>query len=185
MIRKTYWSYADLLNLFNSKPAKRQKFFEYLLYSINEPSEEENIILRNTFEFIEAPYEMYLECLKNSLKKSYLSLPNYLNKPLDIDDYNQIKSRISEIELLQKSRKEIIRQAKAEAEQLLKDSNAQIERTIKGIKEAQAEREKTRNIRQELDDFKQTLKDLESTHESDKIARKMQQIQEPHLTIHR
>lgn len=84
----------------------------------------------------------------------------------------------TEIEELQKSRKEIIRQAKAEAEQLLKDSNAQIERTIKGIKEAQAEREKTRNIRQELDDFKQTLKDLESTHESDKIARKMQQIQE-------
>ena len=84
----------------------------------------------------------------------------------------------TEIEELQKSRKEIIRQAKAEAEQLLKDSNAQIERTIKGIKEAQAEREKTRNIRQELDDFKQTLKDLGSTHESDKIARKMQQIQE-------
>lgn len=84
----------------------------------------------------------------------------------------------TEIEELQKSRKEIIRQAKAEAEQLLKDSNAQIERTIKGIKEAQAEREKTRNIRQELDEFKQTLKDLESTHESDKIARKMQQIQE-------
>ena len=108
MIRKTYWSYADLLNLFNSKPAKRQKFFEYLLYSINEPSEEENIILRNTFEFIEAPYEMYLECLKNSLKKSYLSLPNYLNKPLDIDDYNQIKSRISEIELLQKELKNYV-----------------------------------------------------------------------------
>lgn len=83
-----------------------------------------------------------------------------------------------EIEELQHNRKEIIRQAKADAEQLLKESNAQIERTIKTIKEAQAEKEKTRNVRQELNDFKETLSALETQHESDKIARKIQQIQE-------
>lgn len=48
----------------------------------------------------------------------------------------------AEMEELQKSRKEIIRQAKEEAERLLQESNARIENTIRTIKEAQAEKEK-------------------------------------------
>ena len=50
----------------------------------------------------------------------------------------------TEMEELQKSRKEIIRQAKEEAERMLQESNARIENTIRTIKEAQAEKEKTR-----------------------------------------
>ena len=71
-----------------------------------------------------------------------------------------------------------MRKAKEDAEQLLRESNAKIENTIKTIREAQAEKEKTRNVRQELDDFKKTLDDIEKQHEADKIARKMQQLQE-------
>ena len=56
----------------------------------------------------------------------------------------------TEMEELQKSRKEIIRQAKEEAERMLQESNARIENTIRTIKEAQAEKEKTRQARQEL-----------------------------------
>lgn len=82
----------------------------------------------------------------------------------------------SEIAELQQSRKEIIKKAKEQAEQLLRDSNAKIENTIKMIKEAQAEKEKTKNVRQELDDFKNKLEDIERQHQEDKIARKMQQI---------
>lgn len=84
----------------------------------------------------------------------------------------------TEIAELQRSRKEILRKAKEDAEQLLRESNAKIENTIKTIREAQAEKEKTRNVRQELDDFKKTLDDIEKRHEADKIARKMQQLQE-------
>lgn len=84
----------------------------------------------------------------------------------------------TEIAELQRSRKEILRKAKEDAEQLLRESNAKIENTIKAIREAQAEKEKTRNVRQELDDFKKTLDDIEKRHEADKIARKMQQLQE-------
>lgn len=84
----------------------------------------------------------------------------------------------TEIAELQRSRKEILRKAKEDAEQLLRESNAKIENTIKTIREAQAEKEKTRNVRQELDDFKKTLDDIEKQHEADKIARKMQQLQE-------
>jgi len=84
----------------------------------------------------------------------------------------------TEIAELQRSRKEILCKAKEDAEQLLRESNAKIENTIKTIREAQAEKEKTRNVRQELDDFKKTLDDIEKQHEADKIARKMQQLQE-------
>ena len=84
----------------------------------------------------------------------------------------------TEIAELQRSRKEILHKAKEDAEQLLRESNAKIENTIKAIREAQAEKEKTRNVRQELDDFKKTLDDIEKQHEADKIARKMQQLQE-------
>ena len=82
----------------------------------------------------------------------------------------------SEIAELQQSRKEIIKKAKEQAEQLLHESNAKIENTIKMIKEAQAEKEKTKNVRQELDEFKNKLEDIERQHQEDKIARKMQQI---------
>lgn len=84
----------------------------------------------------------------------------------------------SEIEELQRSRKEIIRKAREEAEQLLRESNAKIENTIRTIREAQAEKEKTRNVRRELDEFKETLDRLEQQQKEDKIARKMQQLQE-------
>ena len=63
----------------------------------------------------------------------------------------------TEIAELQRSRKEILRKAKEDAEQLLRESNAKIENTIKTIREAQAEKEKTRNVRQELDEFEKDL----------------------------
>ncbi len=84
----------------------------------------------------------------------------------------------AEITELQHNRKETLRKAKEDAEQLLRESNAKIENTIKTIKEAQAEKEKTRNARQELDEFKKNLDDVEKQYEADKIARKMRQLQD-------
>mgnify|MGYP005977204043 FL=1 len=84
----------------------------------------------------------------------------------------------AEMEELQKSRKEIIRQAKEEAERLLQESNARIENTIRTIKEAQAEKEKTRLVRQELADFRESINNLTSKEQEDKIARKMEKLKE-------
>ena len=84
----------------------------------------------------------------------------------------------TEMEELQKSRKEIIRQAKEEAERLLQESNARIENTIRTIKEAQAEKEKTRLVRQELADFRESIDNLTSKEQEDKIARKMEKLKE-------
>lgn len=84
----------------------------------------------------------------------------------------------TEMEELQKSRKEIIRQAKEEAERLLQESNARIENTIRTIKEAKAEKEKTRLVRQELNDFRVSVNELASKEQEDKIARKMEMLKE-------
>ncbi|WP_042372108.1 endonuclease MutS2 [Bacteroides neonati] len=83
-----------------------------------------------------------------------------------------------EMEELQKSRKEIIRKAKEEAEHLLQESNARIENTIRTIKEAQADKEKTRLVRQELSNFRTAMDEQTSKEVEDKIAQKMQRLQE-------
>ncbi|MBA4322114.1 MAG: endonuclease MutS2, partial [Odoribacter sp.] len=54
-------------------------------------------------------------------------------------------------------RKEIISKAKDEAKSLLDDSNKIIENTVRQIKEVQAEKEKTKEIRQQLDEFKSSF----------------------------
>lgn len=84
----------------------------------------------------------------------------------------------TEMEELQKSRKEILRKAKEEVEQLMQEANARIENTIRSIKEAQAEKEKTRLARQELTDFRDSLEDLSLKEQEEKIARKMERLKE-------
>jgi DNA mismatch repair protein MutS2 len=54
-------------------------------------------------------------------------------------------------------RKEIISKAKDEAKTMLDQSNRIIENTVRQIKEVQAEKEKTREIRQQLDEFKSSF----------------------------
>lgn len=81
-----------------------------------------------------------------------------------------------EIAELQRKRKDIIRKAKDEAEQLLLDSNARIERTIREIRESQAEKEETRRVRQQLEEFR--IKEVESREGlgDEEIERKMEKI---------
>lgn len=84
----------------------------------------------------------------------------------------------NEVKELEQSRKEIIRKAKEQAEQLLGESNRMIEKTIKDIRESQAEKAETKKIREELEAFKAGIKDIDSAANDELIAKKMQQIQE-------
>lgn len=84
----------------------------------------------------------------------------------------------NEVKELEQSRKEILRKAKTQAEELLSESNRMIERTIKEIRESQAEKAETRKIREELEAFKAGVKDIDTTADDEMIARKMRQIQE-------
>ncbi len=84
----------------------------------------------------------------------------------------------TELEELNKNRKSILRTAKEQAEQLLQESNAKIENTIRTIKETQAEKERTRQVRQELADFRDTLAEQEKAEKEAAIARKMERLRE-------
>ena len=88
---------------------------------------------------------------------------------------NRYEDELSEIE---RQRKEILRKAKEEAEELLRESNKRIENAIREIREQQAEKERTRKIREELDTFKEEIADIDTRATDEAIARKMRQIQD-------
>ena len=81
-----------------------------------------------------------------------------------------------EMEELKKSRKTVIREAKEEMKQLLQESNARIENTIRTIKEAQAEKEQTRQARQELAEWREAITDNSADEYEASIQRKMEQL---------
>ncbi|MBP3228275.1 MAG: Smr/MutS family protein [Bacteroidaceae bacterium] len=81
-----------------------------------------------------------------------------------------------EVTRLSKERKEVMSRAREEAQDLLAQSNARIENTIREIRKAQAEKERTKAVRRELEQFKQEV--VERTgKQDDSIARKMAKIQ--------
>jgi DNA mismatch repair protein MutS2 len=63
----------------------------------------------------------------------------------------------TELAGIDRQRKEITTKAKDEAKNLLSDANARIENTIRQIKEADAEKERTRSARKELEEFKEKI----------------------------
>ena len=79
-----------------------------------------------------------------------------------------------DITSFQRERKEVMAKAKEEAQHMLDDSNARIENTIRAIREAQAEKEKTRSIRQELKDYRERLD--QAPEKDDALERKMAKI---------
>lgn len=73
-----------------------------------------------------------------------------------------------DLEAVNKQRKEIMRNAKEEAQRILSEANAKIENTIREIKEAQAEKEQTKLARKALEEFKASV--IAAEEEDDKIA---------------
>ena len=58
---------------------------------------------------------------------------------------------------LKQKRAEILKDAREEAKEILKSANARLEKAIRDIKNAEAEKERTRQIRRELEDYKKSL----------------------------
>lgn len=77
---------------------------------------------------------------------------------------------------LKKSRKQILKDAREEAERLLRDANAKIENTIRTIVEAKAEKERTRQARQELSDFSKQLEEIAKQKQQMQTDREMAKI---------
>lgn len=98
---------------------------------------------------------------------------NIHNREKQLED--TITKYEEELTTLSKQRKDVLTDAREQAKQLLRESNARIENTIREIRETQAEKERTREIRRELQDFKTQVSEEKSEAE-DPITRKMEKI---------
>lgn len=73
-------------------------------------------------------------------------------------------------------RKEIIREAQQKAQEIIADANAAVEKTIREIRENQAEKEKTREIRRRMEEEKQRLLSEKQNEEEERIRKKMEKL---------
>ena len=77
-----------------------------------------------------------------------------------------------EMQSIDKQRKEITQKAKTEAQNLLSEANAKIENTIRQIKEAEAEKDKTKVARRELEEFKAKIEETTPKSRSTELTPK-------------
>ncbi len=79
---------------------------------------------------------------------------------------------------IQSIKKQMLAEAKKEAQEILDQANKKVEATIKAIKEAQAEKEKTRAARKELEEFNKAINEASQSETDKKIEAKMQKLLE-------
>ena len=78
---------------------------------------------------------------------------------------------------LSKQRKQIIQEAKDEASRVLAEANKKVENTIREIRESQAEKEKTKVLRQQLSSFKEEV-ELDEKQDDEWVNKKIQKLKE-------
>ena len=86
---------------------------------------------------------------------------------------DKYEKELGEVKALKKS---ILDEAKREAQEIVAQANKQVERTIREIREAQAERDRTKVAREKLSKFKEQLEEAHPSEKDVAIDRKMQQI---------
>ena len=84
------------------------------------------------------------------------------------------------LEEIERERKAILKRAQQQAEELLSEANRRIENAIREIKEAQAEKEYTRLVREELNQFREQVvnDDTRGLMSEEDFARKLRQMEE-------
>ena len=87
------------------------------------------------------------------------------------------RSYAEQLEKIRAERAEIIRAAKEEAQRMISEANRTIENTIRTIRESQAERDATRAVRRELENFSENVASAEDTERSERIGREMERIE--------
>ena len=92
---------------------------------------------------------------------------------------SQVLERYSnELERIKQERKDILSKAKHKAEEIMSEANSKIENAVREIREAQAEKERTRQLRTDVEAFKQKVADIDKIEADDIVERKMQRIRE-------
>lgn len=80
----------------------------------------------------------------------------------------------SELETIKAERNRLLKEAKAQAQQITSEANRQIENTIRVIRESQADKEKTRFVRRKIEEYKESLE--QTTVDDAAIDRKIEQL---------
>lgn len=131
----------------------------------------------------------------NKVGSDYISMDKYLqdivrdkryweNKRQNIrlkeKQLEELTARYTQnLERLDRERKEWLAKAKDEAKALLSDTNTRIESTIKEIREAQADKERTKEARRRLDEFKSQIAAEDAAKaQEDKIQRELRKLKE-------
>ncbi|MCI2081800.1 MAG: Smr/MutS family protein [Bacteroidales bacterium] len=83
-----------------------------------------------------------------------------------------------ELDGIKATKKQILDDARSEAADILKEANRKVEATIKEIRESQADKERTREIRKDLGDFSKKIESDTSDEIDRQIEAKMTQIVE-------
>jgi len=109
----------------------------------------------------------YWQVKRDNIRKAEKRLQQVL------DQYTQ------ELELSERTRKDILDKARQDADLLLSEANRKIENTIREIREAQAEKERTRKAREELEAIRKKLTPAKTTGEDireDKLQKKISEV---------
>lgn len=126
--------------------AKKIGFPEDILDSAAEISGKEHLNFEQQLQ--------QLEIEKKEIRKKEYELKvadNLLNEVV-----NKYKNLLNDLE---KKKNTLLKEANKEAQSLIDKANAKIEKTIREIKEAQAEKERTKELRQDLKEMKQHLEE--------------------------
>ena len=119
-----------------------------------------------------------LEIEKKEVRKKEYEL-KVADKLLD-EVVTKYKSQLADIE---KNRKTLLREASKEAQEIIDRANAKIEKTIREIKEAQAEKVRTKELREELKEMKQNLVNEEKNLSKQLKAEEKEEIANADLKV--
>jgi DNA mismatch repair protein MutS2 len=84
------------------------------------------------------------------------------------------------LEEIERERKAILHRAQQQAEELLVEANRRIENTIREIKEAQAQKERTRQVREQLQEFREQVQndDTRGLMSEEDFAKRLKKMEE-------
>ena len=90
-----------------------------------------------------------------------------------VEEMEQVLSE--KLSTIREERNRILHEAKAQAKELVAEANRQIENTIKGIREAQAEKEQTKLLRREFEEFREEI-ESDNSEDNERIEREMERL---------
>jgi len=83
----------------------------------------------------------------------------------------------AELQESEKQRKVIVKEARQKADAMLSGANKKIEQTIREIREAEAEKERTKEVRKALDSFKENI-EVEKGQEEERVEKRLKEIRQ-------